>query len=94
MSVGFVRMLTNPTFVGRTVPVEEALSVVENWFSYVHVKDLNPLEGHFARFGELLESVGVGRNLVNDAHIAALAIENDAELHTNDADFGRFSGLR
>jgi predicted nucleic acid-binding protein len=32
--------------------------------------------------------------LVTDAHLAALAIENQAELHSNDADFNRFPGLR
>ena len=29
-----------------------------------------------------------------DAHLAALAIEHQAELHSNDTDFSRFSGLR
>ena len=28
------------------------------------------------------------------AHLAALAIETQAELHSNDVDFGRFPGLR
>ena len=27
-------------------------------------------------------------------HIAALAMEREAELHTNDGDFARFPGLR
>ena len=42
----------------------------------------------------LLEAVGTGGNLVPDAHIAALAIEHNAEVHTNDGDFARFPGLR
>jgi predicted nucleic acid-binding protein len=33
-------------------------------------------------------------NLVNDAHLAALAIEHGAELNSCDSDFSRFSGLR
>jgi len=33
-------------------------------------------------------------DLTTDAHLAALAIEYQAELHTNDGDFSRFSGLR
>jgi len=32
--------------------------------------------------------------LTTDAHLAAMAIENQAELHSNDADFSRFTGLR
>ena len=32
--------------------------------------------------------------LTTDAHLAALAIEHQAELHSNDSDFCRFPGLR
>ena len=45
-------------------------------------------------FQENLAVAGSGTKLVTDAHIAALAIEHDAELHTNDSDFARFPGLR
>ena len=47
-----------------------------------------------AHLRRLLEAVGVGGNLVPDAHLAAIAIEYQAELHSNDADFARFPGLR
>ena len=33
-------------------------------------------------------------NLTTDAHLAALAIEHQAELHSTDADMVRFPGLR
>ena len=33
-------------------------------------------------------------NLTTDAHLAALAIEHQCELHSNDTDFARFPGLR
>jgi predicted nucleic acid-binding protein len=38
--------------------------------------------------------VGGQGNLTTDARLAAIAIEHQAELHSMDADFGRFSGLR
>ena len=41
-----------------------------------------------------LDAAGVGANLVADAHLAALAIEYQAEVHSNDSDFSRFPGLR
>ena len=34
------------------------------------------------------------RRPVTDVHLAARAIEHQAELHSNDSDFARFSGLR
>jgi predicted nucleic acid-binding protein len=33
-------------------------------------------------------------NLTIDAHSAAIAIENQCIVHSNDADFARFAGLR
>jgi predicted nucleic acid-binding protein len=43
---------------------------------------------------ELLAGSSGSSNLVTDAHLAALAMEHQAELHSNDNDFSRFSGLR
>jgi predicted nucleic acid-binding protein len=49
-------------------------------------------------YAYLLENLAagssIGANLMMDAHLAALAIEHQAELHSNDTDFSRFSGLR
>jgi predicted nucleic acid-binding protein len=42
---------------------------------------------------DLLTSLGTGGNLTSDAHLAALAIEQSAELCSCDADFARFAGL-
>jgi len=44
--------------------------------------------------GDLAAGSSLGANLVMDAHLAALAIDHQAELHSNDTDFSRFSGLR
>jgi len=41
-----------------------------------------------------LETIGTGANLTTDVQLAAYAIEQDAELCSNDTDFGRFPGLR
>jgi uncharacterized protein len=38
--------------------------------------------------------LGTGGSLTTDVQLAAHAIENQAELHSNDRDFGRFAGLR
>ncbi|BCO38275.1 ribonuclease VapC37 [Mycobacterium heckeshornense] len=42
----------------------------------------------------LLSQVGAGANLVNDAHLAALAVEHRARTVSYDSDFGRFDGVR
>lgn len=43
---------------------------------------------------EVLDQVGARGNLVNDAHLAALAIEHGCTIVSFDHDFGRFEGVR
>jgi uncharacterized protein len=42
----------------------------------------------------MLSRVGTGANLVNDAHLAALAVEHRASIVSYDSDFGRFDSVR
>ncbi|MEN8114896.1 MAG: hypothetical protein ABFS21_10980 [Actinomycetota bacterium] len=43
---------------------------------------------------DLLTPIGVAGDLTSDAHVAALAVEHGATLHSADTDFARFPGLR
>jgi predicted nucleic acid-binding protein len=73
---------------------ERAVAHVRSWFDRANVETLDPGARHLEVLGRLLGDVGVAGNLTTDAHIAALAIERQCEVHSNDADFARFSGLR
>jgi predicted nucleic acid-binding protein len=55
---------------------------------------VHPGPKHFSILRELLMAVGTGGNLTSGAHLAALAIENGAELCSSDYDFGRFPRLK
>ena len=95
VSTGFVRLMTHPRVVEHPVTPEQAVDYyVEEWFRFPHVMPLNPGAEHLTLFRRALAAAGVGANLVTDAHVAALAIEHQAEVHSNDSDFGRFPGLR
>ena len=74
--------------------LQDALEVVRDWFRFPHITPINPGPDHFTLFQQNLLAAGVGGNLVTDAHIAALAMEYQAEVHSNDLDFRRFPGLR
>lgn len=91
---GFVRLVTHPAVLAKPLTVEHALAITDSWFEPANVQWLHPGQRHYSLFGSLLKAVGTGGNLVTDAHLAALAIEHQCELHSNDTDFGRFSGLR
>ncbi|MGE3311886.1 MAG: type II toxin-antitoxin system VapC family toxin [Limisphaerales bacterium] len=92
--MGFVRLVTHPGIQSSPLKVEEALAITDTWFLRPNVQLLQPGSRHYQIFGSLLREAGTAGNLVTDAHLAALAIEHQAELHSNDADFARFPGLR
>ncbi len=91
---GFVRLITSRSSMVQPATPPQALDTVDEWFTYPHVTPINPGARHLALFRRALEAAGVGGNLVTDAHIAALAMEYQAEVHSNDNDFARFPGLR
>jgi toxin-antitoxin system PIN domain toxin len=93
-AAGFVRLMTHPRVLADPMPVAHATLQVRRWLERPNVIVLQP----GARFGELffgyLERLGAAGNLTTDAQLAALAVEHQAELHSADADFARFPGLR
>jgi toxin-antitoxin system PIN domain toxin len=91
---GFVRLATNRRVHDPAMSVEAALAHVESWLARPHVQVLLPGPRHLQLAFALLRRVGAAANLTTDVQIAALALEHRAELHSNDADFGRFPGLR
>ena len=94
VATGFVRLMTHPKVLASPATPGAAVGYVREWFRFPHVTPVNPGAGHLDHFGRSLGAAGVGANLVTDAHIAALAAEYQAEVHSSDADFGRFPGLR
>jgi len=91
---GFVRLATNRRVLDPPMAVEDALGCVEGWCARAHVRVLHPGPRHVEIAFALIRRLGAAANLTTDAQLAALAIENQAELHSNDADFGRFPQLR
>jgi len=92
--VGFVRITTNPRITSHPFALEEALDQIHQWLDLPGVQILHPVADHERHFAEMCRAAHAVGNLVTDAHLAALAIEHDCELGSNDADFGRFPGLR
>jgi len=58
------------------------------------VRILSPGQQHWEIFERLLVQGKIRGPLVMDAHLAALAIEHGAVLHTSDLDFARFPRLK
>lgn len=91
--LGFVRLSTTRGVLARPATPAEAMSRVATWLAQPGVFILNPGPRHIEVLARTLAATP-GGPLTTDAHLAALAIESQAELHSNDADFARFPGLR
>jgi toxin-antitoxin system PIN domain toxin len=91
---GFMRVSTSPRAFHRPLAASEAAGHVRSWLEEPVVQVLVPGPAHAGHVLNLLGQLGTAGNLVTDAQIAALAIEHDAVVHTSDADFTRFPGLR
>lgn len=93
-SVGFIRLVTNRSVFVQPMTAHQAVSIVRSWLRQPSVRVLVPGEGHAEILFRLLEELGTAGNLTSDAHLAAIAIEYQAEVASTDNDFARFPGLR
>ena len=94
VSAGFIRLIASPSVLSPPWDPAAAVRQVSLWLDYEHIVALNPGERHLEYLEQNLAIAGATGSLSTDAHIAALAMENGAELHTHNArDFQRFPGL-
>lgn len=92
--LGFLRLTTNPRVFAQPLSVQASCEWLDNLVGHPSVSLVNPGKAHSGILRHLLLSVGTGGNLTTDAHLAALALEQDATFVTGDRDFLRFSGLK
>ena len=92
--LGFVRISTDRQILTHPLPARTACTLVRSWLEQPHVAIVHPGDRHAGIVFDLLERLGTAGNLTTDAHLAALAIEHQADLYSTDSDFGRFPGLR
>jgi toxin-antitoxin system PIN domain toxin len=92
--LGFARIMTNRTVLVEPMTAAEAFGRVREWIDTPQAEIIQPGPRHLDILDSFAQPGALTSNLMTDAHIAALAIELQAEVHSNDADFARFSGLR
>ncbi len=92
--LGFIRIMTHPGVQARPMRVPECVRRVQSWIDHPRTEILAPGERHAEILFRFLNQLGAAGNLTTDAHLAALAVEYQAQLISTDADFARFHGLR
>ena len=91
---GFVRVVTHPKVFHTPSPTSKALDFIESLSQLPQCVILHPGPRQWEIFRSLCVETGARGNLIPDAYLAALAIERDCVWYSEDADFGRFGGLR
>ncbi len=91
---GFIRLMTHPRVLETPMATAVATGCVRSWLDQASVIIIEPGKSFPLIYFNILEKLGTAGNLTTDAHIAALAIERQADVHSCDSDFARFKGLR
>jgi len=92
--LAFVRVSTHHRALERPLTVQRAWAVVDTWLERPNTWTPVPTERHRALLATLINDGDARGNHVQDAHLAALAMEWGLELLSGDRDFARYPGLR
>lgn len=92
--LAFLSAVTNARIFTNALTADQALAVVDGWLTRPNVAAVEPGADHWSIMRDLMRESGTAGSLVSDAHLAALAIEREAELCSADADFGRYARLK
>ncbi len=91
--LAFLKISTKRELFPRPLSPDQALTIIGNWLDQPNCVLLAPGVTHFRELSALISATGAAGNLTTDAHLAAIAIEHNAELHSFDNDFARFPKL-
>lgn len=89
-----VRIVTHPRIFARPSLLKDALAFATTLLEQAHCQLIQPGPRHWRIFCDLCSQAQASGNLVQDAWLAALAIESGCEWVTTDRDYARFDGLR
>ena len=92
--LAFIRRATHPAVFPNPLSIEDAATIVRSWLAQPTAVVVEPTGRHVDMLEGLLSGPGTAGNLVNDAHLAAIAMGHGADIVSFDADFARFDGIR
>lgn len=92
--LAFLRLSTNERIFDEPLSVDDAIAQAEDWLAQPAAVVVEPTARHLGVVQQLLAPLETGGNLVNDAHLAALAIEHRCTIVSYDTDFLSFSGVK
>ncbi len=92
--MAYLRIATHPAIFGRPLSAHEAVANIEQLLARAHVQSPGEGERFWGRYRAVVEDVAPTANLVPDAQIVALMLENGVRrIWTRDRDYRTFQGI-
>jgi len=92
--MAYLRLATHPAVFDRPLPPDRAQANVESLVSLPHVQTPGEQERFWDVYRRVSDDVGARGNLVPDAHLASLMIQNGVRtMWTHDRDYRKFTGI-
>jgi toxin-antitoxin system PIN domain toxin len=92
--MAYLRLATHPAVFDRPLAPERAQANVETLVSLPHVQTPGEQERFWDVYRRVSDDVGARGNLVPDAHLASLMIQNGVRtMWTHDRDYRKFTGI-
>lgn len=92
--MAYLRIATHPAVFRRPLSADEAVGNMEQLLGRPHVQSPGEQDRFWLRYREVARDAVPAGNLVSDAHLVALMLENDVRtIWTHDRDFRRFRGI-
>jgi len=92
--MAYLRIATHPAIFARPLPLAAARSNLGQLLALPNVQTAGEGEQFWRRLAEVADDAAPTGNLVPDAHIVALMLENGVRtIWTHDRDYRRFRGI-
>lgn len=91
---GFIRIVTNSRIFLEPSSLTEALAFIDSLASLPQCRFVEPSQLFWDLLKQTIAQTKSTANMVSDAYLAAVALENGCEIHTFDSDFLRFKSLK
>lgn len=92
--LAYLRIATHPSIFAAPLTPEEALSNIGALLALPHARAVSEQDGFMEAYAHVTANMSVRGNLVPDAHLAAILLQNGVRtLYSNNRDFRKFESL-
>jgi hypothetical protein len=92
--MAYLRIATHPAIFEKPLPPADATANIEGLLALTHVQTVGEHDRFWASYLRVAGEADARGNLVPDAHLVALMVENGVRtIWTHDRDYRRFPGI-